>query len=189
MLNSSNSTRIIYIMQAERGASARVVSIGGKFFEEQEQQWRQNADQYIDNFDFSRIQNMPEELNSKDKFKDYLQNFRQEVIRNEISKILSYLLYHRPPRPVIIIVSLILFGGGVGREVPHDHWTSLYTPWACSKFVHYEAHTVGKWVVHILLECFLVTAGQRSCGKVMFPQVSVILLRWGGYMFPVVTTR
>ena len=72
-------------MQAERGASARVVSIGGKFFEEQEQQWRQNADQYIDNFDFSRIQNMPEELNSKDKFKDYLQSFRQEVVQNDIS--------------------------------------------------------------------------------------------------------
>ena len=33
--------------------------------------------------------------------------------------------------------------------------------------------------VHILLECFLVTARKGSCGKVMFLQVSVILFRGG----------
>ena len=81
----SRSSQYVSFLQAERGASARVVTIGGKLFEEQEQQWRQSSDEYIDRFDFSRIQNLPTELNSKDKFTGYLQNFRQEVNRNEIS--------------------------------------------------------------------------------------------------------
>ena len=39
-------------------------------------------------------------------------------------------------------------------------WTSLYrdpTPPDMFILVHYEAHTVGKWTISILLECFLVT--------------------------------
>ena len=36
------------------------------------------------------------------------------------------------------------------------HPTGTPPPPDMSKLVHYEAHTVGKWVVRILLECFLV---------------------------------
>ena len=48
------------------------------------------------------------------------------------------------------------------------------------KLVHYEAHTVCKWAVSILLECFLVTVRNSSCGKVMFLHLSVILFTGGG---------
>ena len=38
--------------------------------------------------------------------------------------------------------------------------------------------------VCILLECCVVTDHQESCGKVMFSQVSVNLLTWGGVGYP-----
>ena len=70
----------VFFSKAERGASARVFTIGGAFFKEQERQWRENADGHINNFDFSRLQKLPEDFNTKEKFKEYLKNFRQEVI-------------------------------------------------------------------------------------------------------------
>ena len=51
----------------------------------------------------------------------------------------------------------------MSRPLPHHRW-------------HLEAEktgTVGKWAVRTTLECFLVTAHKRSCGKVMFSQASV----------------
>ena len=70
--------------------------------------------------------------------------------------------------------------------LPMMHWTSSYRDPPTDltgqgpsrhvhKLVHYEAHTVCKWAVSILLECFLVTVRNSSCGKVMFLRLSVIL--------------
>ena len=36
------------------------------------------------------------------------------------------------------------------------------------KSVHYEARTVGKWAVGIILECLLVTAHKRSLRRLCF---------------------
>ena len=68
-------------------------------------------------------------------------------------------------------LSVILFtGGGVSAPVhagihPPDQRQTPPGP---------EADT-PLWAVRILLECILVTIHKRSCGKVMFLQVSVIL--------------
>ena len=41
------------------------------------------------------------------------------------------------------------------------------------KLVHYEVCTVGKWLVDILLECFLLLSTNEVCGKGMFSVMCV----------------
>ena len=51
------------------------------------------------------------------------------------------------------------------------------------KLVHCEARTVSKRTVGILLEYFIITRPQRrSCGNVMFSQVSCVSA-WGGEVY------
>ena len=69
------------------------------------------------------------------------------------------------------------------NETFNERYTNMF------KLVHCEARTVSKRAVGILLEYFIITRPQRrSCGNVMFSQVSCVSA-WGGCTPPPPTSR
>ena len=76
---------LLFVLQSERGMTSRYLGSSGAQYFQDMMQFRQATDERVEMINFSLFDTLPNEINTKSKFKNYLGTYREQV-RLQIEK-------------------------------------------------------------------------------------------------------